>query len=488
MSNSKTAQKGALGLDALAGLALPSGALAVPGQASIAVPKSSWLTPTKIKGLGIAMAISLAAAGWAGFHAFAAQSEQQDILATKTAPAIEGVAQARASLSDANSNMMEAFIGGERVKSASWYMYELDMSQAQRAIEQAAETVSSGSDQQRGALLEMMAGLSDYERLVGEALAQPGDQARPSIEKADNLMHSRVLPAADALTHAASQKMGVDYGRQETSAKRWAGISTFFAALFLALAIGGQVWLAGRTRRRLNIGLLAGSVVAAVALIGAGASFHTAQNATAVAREGAFDSINALWRARAAVYDANADESLWLFAQGDPAKQSQRLGDFAQQIQTLIGGFDGNGAAKKAHDGVAFGGFLGQLSQNAHQKDNGKDPTFAGEADAVSASVDALSTYLFAEEKMHQIASGGDFAGALDWRSGHTGGWSAWAFGYLDSRLQSVMDINRTAFDAKTAEAQAATNGYVWKLTLALLLTAALCGAGLFARLREYSF
>src|SRR5476651_459402 len=458
-------------------------------QTSKAPAKSAamaLLTPTKIKILGAAMALSLAVSGWAGYNALAAQSTQQTTLQTKTAPAIEGVAQARASLSDANSNMMESFIGGKREASASWIIYELDMSQARRAIEGAAETVSSG-DQERQPLLEMMSALSDYERLVGQALARQGDDSRTYIEAADSLMRTRALPAADALTHSTTQNMASDDERQSKAAQRWAAISAVFAVLFLGIAVAGQVWLARKTRRALNAGVALGTFVAAAALVLGSMSFTHAQNASRVAREGAFESINAVWRARAAVYDANADEALWMFAKGDDAKQAIRLSDFAQQIQTLIGSFDAEGAAKKARAGEPFAGYLGQLAQSAKAKDNGHDKTFDGESDKVASSLDGLATYLFTEKRLHELAQT-DFAAAMDWRSGVNAGWSTWAFSYLDGNLQNVMNVNQAAFDQKSAEASEALAGYEWKLGGSLVLILVLCGLGLAARLREYRF
>lgn len=124
-------------------------------------------------------------------------------------------------------------------------------------------------------------------------------------------LRAQALPIADAVATANEGRAEDAYG---IGAPGWLALGTGLVALGGLLAIA--VWLARRTHRYVNLPL-----TAAILLVGAAlglAAWHVTQVANTLndARNGEYKAATALAQARAAAYDAKANESLTLIARG----------------------------------------------------------------------------------------------------------------------------------------------------------------------------
>ena len=138
------------------------------------------------------------------------------------------------------------------------------------------------------------------------------------VREASNLMRGKMLPAAGRLYASEAQRLA-DHQRSGTSTEGVIAV-LLVGACALAVLIRGQVFLAQRTHRRLNVPLVGATVllvgVTAWAVIGM-ASAHA--DLARTQRDGS-DSIQVLSAARILWLRAQADESLALVARGGGAQ------------------------------------------------------------------------------------------------------------------------------------------------------------------------
>jgi hypothetical protein len=256
--------------------------------------------------------------------------------------------------------------------------------------------------------------------------------------------------------------------------------------LLVAALIGLQLHLARRFRRLVNPALAAATVVA-IALVTATAVRLGAESVhLRVAKQDAFDSVQALTLARAVSYDANADESRFLVDPGRAARYQQSFLSKSQQIANVgpagISGYDAALAAdvrayERDNSDVRFGGYLGAEFRNI---------TFPGERQAAVAALLAFQRYERDDRTMRALAAE-DLAAAVAYDTGTAPGQSDGAFNQYDAALASVIAVNASAFTAAIAGGEDGAVGWEAGLPAAgLALLVALTLAGVRPRLAEY--
>lgn len=385
---------------------------------------------------------------------------------------------------------------------ASVRTYESDRQAADRDLQKVAANPALASASAR--LLDALGG---YEALIAQALyvgqndasqspARPPAAALSAYQRASSLMHSSVLPTAAQITASDSARVGDQYTADRQGVRIYAILSLIAGLLLLAGLLATSRYLARRFRRMLAP-TLAAAVVLTLAIAGAGAAtlLHEADHFK-VAKQDAFDSINALTRARAVSYDANADESRWLLDR--TAALQSGFFDKVSQVAAAPGVnataaaanpnsyYDGLKSAvtqlsvdpaanRVAH--VTIGGFLGTELNNI---------TFPAEAQGAAATVRAFQAYVQDDAVMRGDASRGDLAGAVALDIGTQPGQSNYAYYQYDQALTHIIAINQSAFAAAIVDGQAALGVWSWLAYAAGAALLALIGAALYPRLREY--
>lgn len=385
---------------------------------------------------------------------------------------------------------------------ASVSTYESDRQAADRDLQTVAANPALA-----GASARLLDALGGYEALIAQALyvgqntvsqapAQPPAAALSAYQRASSLMHSSVLPIAAQITAADSARVGDQYTADRRDARTYAILSLIAGVLLLAGLLATGRYLARRFRRMLAPALAAAVVLTlAVALSGATTLLHEADHFKA-AKQDAFDSINALTRARAVSYDANADESRWLLDR--TAALQSGFFDKVTQIAAVPGVDSAAAAANPSsyYDGLksavtqlsvdpaansvthgTVGGFLGTELNNI---------TFPTEAQGAAATVRAFQTYVQDDAVIRGDANRGDLAGAVAFDVGTQPGQSNYAYYQYDQALTHIIAINQSAFATEIADGQAGLGIWQWLPYAAGSALLALIGAALYPRLREY--
>lgn len=217
------------------------------------------------------------------------------------------------SLSDADATEAAAFLSGGLEPLALRARYQADIAQAARHLEAATAVAGQSAAQPRLAILS--AGFPVYAGLVETARADNRlglPLGAAYLREASGLMRARLLPAArDLYALETAQLAAAD--QQATGLPYAAVAAALIAALLLS---GGQWWLARRTHRVINVGLLAASIAGIVSLAWLLGAFTVARTHLIAARDHGSVPVEALARADIAVLRAHADESLTLIDRG----------------------------------------------------------------------------------------------------------------------------------------------------------------------------
>jgi hypothetical protein len=386
---------------------------------------------------------------------------------------------------------------------ASVSSYEHDRSAADTDLAQIA-----GNPRLTAQADKLLDDLGTYEGLIAEAFyadqnsqnqqpATPPPAALSSYTKASALLHATLLPTSLQITDADSAAVDASYAGEHSSTTLY-GYAILGLALLTGLALYlGNSYHARRFRRRLS--WLAGGIVVSLVLGLIGLSTQlSAADRLHYAKQEAYDSINALTRARAISDDANADESRWLLEDRTAALQTS----FFQKISSVAGvsGVSGDSAGGEPHayysglstavgavhvdpaadsvSGVTITGYLGTELDNI---------TFPGEAQAAFDATRAFNAYVQDDDTIRSDAEGGDLAAAVAFDIGIQPGQSNYAFNQYMTKLGAVIQINDTAFASGIAAGRSETAASTWTwLIIGELFLLFFTAQAAYTRLREY--
>ncbi len=335
--------------------------------------------------------------------------------------------------------------------------YEADIRRAAQRLE-AATAAAGRSAATTSRLATLAAALPVYTGLVETARADNRlglPLGAAYLREASGLVRATLLPAArDLYAQENAQLAAAD--RQATALP--------YAALALAiiasvLLFGTQRWLARRTKRMLNPGLLIATVVMLAALIWFGSALAVARGHLIVARDDGSAPVEAMARADIAVLQAHADESLTLI---------DRSGDdsFERDFVSL---------AKRL--GPGRGSLL-------------TDAAFAAKASpgaaSAAAAVRVASAWFTAHRRVRALDDGGSYAAAVRLALGNGPADSAVLFGRLDIDLTRAISADQASFRSAATAGQDALAGLEAGMVALGLLMAAGCTWGISRRLAEY--
>jgi hypothetical protein len=258
-------------------------------------------------------------------------------------------------------------------------------------------------------------------------------------------MRQQLLPAAQRLYQSRTDRLAADRGA--AAGLPWAALLLILACL--AGLVAGQVYLARRTHRVVNLGLSAATVAAVVLLIWLVGSWAGSAGALRDSDRQGSAQVQQLSQARIHALRARADEALTLVAHGSGGAFEK---DFATEFGALTAALDRAGPSAAVRDAKA----AAAAWKVAHG--------------TVRAADDSGQ---FAEAVTRAIGTG-DKAGA------------AASFNALDADLARSIGAASAAFDAGAARAGGSLSGTgVGFLVLTLVLLAGVV-TGLQQRIGEY--
>jgi hypothetical protein len=270
-------------------------------------------------------------------------NDRQQALTTvlnHTEPLAFAAGQLYTTLSVADAAAATAFIAGAEPQDVR-QRYEQAITDASVAVTRA----SSGLTDEPMVLLlgRVNAQLAVYTGLVETARTnnRAGNPVGSSyLSEASALMQTQILPDAQRLYEETSRRVDAE---TTASTRIPAPVILVVLATLLFGAFANR-WLARRTRRRVNIGFVAGGMAVLVMVIWVGTAIIISTADSRSAKSTAAESLKTVTSMAITAQQARADETLSLIRRGDESvrKQSyyQRIDMMQQQLSDYLGRAD----------------------------------------------------------------------------------------------------------------------------------------------------
>ncbi|ASL17629.1 protein kinase G-activating protein GlnX [Mycobacterium intracellulare] len=407
-------------------------------------------TPGRILTIGIVLA---ALGGISAFATSTTINHRQQVLTTvlnHTEPLSFAAGRLYTTLSVADAAAATAFIA-EAEPPPVRQRYEQAITDAAVAVTRA----SSGlTDEQQVQLLgRINAQLAVYTGLIEIARTnnRAGNPVGSSyLSEASGLMQSTILPDAARLYRATSERVDVE----TTASTQIPAPVIMVVGTTVVFGAFSHRWLARRTRRRINPGLVVGALAILVMVVWVGTALTISTTASRSAKDTAAESLKTVTNVAITAQQARADETLSLIRRGDEEKRKQ---SFYQRIDSM-------------HR---------QLDQYMSRSDAVDKPDLEG-ADQL------LLRWRQANDRISSYISVGNYRAATQVALGSSEEDSTPAFDKLEDELVKAMDQGRIhlrndVINARSGLSGAQVGGVVLSLGAAIAVA-----LGLWPRLKEY--
>jgi hypothetical protein len=415
-------------------------------------------TPGRLRlRLLILVSLCLAWGALAGWVVSQRSSAASEVVSTSAAVSRDGQ-QIYRSLSDADASAATAFLAGGLEPQAIRHRYQSDITLAARRL--SAATSAAGRSAAARDLSTLSAGLAVY---VGEIETARADNriglplGAAYLRAASSLMRGTLLPAARRVSATADAQLAAAAG---TVTSQPYLLLLLIAAVIVGYAlVSAQRWLARRTHRSLNLGLLAATAAGVASVAWLFAALLIARGDLAQAEQHGAHPVSALARAEVAALRARADESLTLIdAGGDDSFQA----DFSA-VQRLLG--PGPGSLLTS----------AQISARGSPAD-----------DAASAAAGLAPAWYAAHRTVRSLDDHGRHRQAIIQATVPGSTHSGTLFLRLDTALNRGIAMDEAFFTARAASGQQAFAGLLPGIIVLSLIMAAGCVRGIGQRLAEY--
>ena len=293
-------------------------------------------TPGRILTIGMILAALGVLSAFAISTTINERQHQLTTVLHHTEPLAFAAGQLYTTLSVADAAAATAFIAGSEPQPVR-QRYEQAITDAAVAVTRAS------SDLTDPPLVELLgrinAQLAVYTGLIETARTnnRMGNPVGSSyLSEASALMQETILPDAQRLYEATSARVDAE---TTASATIPAPVIIVVAAT-LGFGIFAHRWLARRTRRRVNIGLVAGGLAIAVMIVWVGTALAISTAGSRAAKNTAADSLRTVTNLAITAQQARADETLSLIRRGDEdvRKRSyyQRVDQMHQQLNDYL--------------------------------------------------------------------------------------------------------------------------------------------------------
>ncbi len=370
-----------------------------------------------------------------------------------SAPVLIAVQDVQASLAEANSAATAAFLSGAQEDPQQRRLYEQAINRASSQIEETARLIGDdeGAHDSLKSLttnLTRYSGLVEASRLANrEGLDQAGDLLSEALSLTTNEMRSEL----DVVSAAARTQLGDDFDAPVV----FFGLSLMALLVALAVLVILQIIMMRKTRRLLNLPLLAATilVIAAFGWMLVGVFNNDVEYSAAT--EGGSDQIELISQIQSTAYDFNTAQSLSLisgerFDQFDQDLAAERLevnADRLSLFSAVQNGADSNREQAAANEMIV------------------RWQRYRTESALVAELVDAGD-----DEAARQIAQGP----------------AATAFVGFNTAVESVLLDNREQFTAGVDQARKSYDWLQYGMVVLPLLAALAALWGFQVRINEY--
>lgn len=285
-------------------------------------------TPGRIMTIGIVLAALGVASAFATSTTIEHRQQVLTAVLDHTEPLSFAAGRLYTTLSVADAAAATAFIaqaepGGVRLR------YEQAITDASVAVTRASSGLTDESLVQL--LGRINAELAVYTGLVEIARAnnRAGNPVGSSyLSEASGLMQSTILPDAQRLYQATSARVD----RETTASTQIPAPVILVVATTVVFGAFAHRWLARRTRRRINPGLVVGALGILVMVVWVGTALTISTTASRSAKDTAAESLKTITNLAITAQQARADETLSLIRRGDEEVRKQA---FYQRIDAM---------------------------------------------------------------------------------------------------------------------------------------------------------
>ena len=413
-----------------------------------------WWFVSTTPGRILAIGVILAALGVLSAFAISTTiNERQHQLTTvlhHTEPLAFAAGQLYTTLSVADAAAATAFIAGSEPQQVR-QRYEQAITDAAVAVTRASSDLS---DPPRVELLgRINARLAVYTGLIETARTnnRMGNPVGSSyLSEASALMQEKILPDAQQLYEATSARVDAE---TTASAKIPAPVIIVVAAT-LGFGIFAHRWLARRTRRRVNIGLVIGGLAIAIMIVWVGTALAISTAGSRSAKNTAADSLRTVTNLAITAQQARADETLSLIRRGD---EDVRKRSYYQRVDQM----------------------RQQLGDYLARKDT-VDKSGLAQADQL------LDKWRAADERINDYIAVGNYQSATEVALGTGESDSTAAFDKLNDALSQGIEQSRTQLRSDILSARRVLSGTTVGGALLSVGAALAVALGLWPRMSEY--
>lgn len=407
-------------------------------------------TPGRILTIGIVLA---ALGGVSAFATSTTINHRQQVLTTvlnHTEPLSFAAGRLYTTLSVADAAAATAFIA-EAEPPPVRQRYEQAITEAAVAVTRASSGLTDEPLVQLlgriNAQLAVYTGLIEIARTNNRAGNPVGSSY---LSEASGLMQSTILPDAARLYRATSERVDAE----TTASTQIPAPVIMVVAATVVFGAFSHRWLARRTRRRINPGLVVGALAILVMVVWVGTALTISTTASRSAKDTAAESLKTVTNVAITAQQARADETLSLIRRGDEEKRKQ---SFYQRIDSM-------------HR---------QLDQYMSRSDA------VDKADLEGAD-QLLLRWRQANDRISSYISVGNYRAATQVALGSSEEDSTPAFDKLEDELVKAMDQGRIhlrndVINARSGLSGAQVGGVVLSLGAAIAVA-----LGLWPRLKEY--
>jgi hypothetical protein len=296
-----------------------------------------WTTPGRILTIGVVLSTLVIASAFATSTTINNRQEALTRVLNHTEPLAFAAGELYTTLSVADAAAATAFIAGAEPRPVR-QRYEQAITDAAVAVTRASSGLTDEPMVQLlgriNAQLAVYTGLVETARTNNRAGYPVGSSY---LSEASSLMQTQILPDAQRLYEETSRRVDVE---TTASTRIPAPVILVVLATLLFGAFANR-WLARHTRRRVNVGFVAGGMAVLVMIIWVGTALIISTADSRSAKSTAAESLKTVTTMAITGQQARADETLSLIRRGDEGvrKQSyyQRIDTMQQQLSDYLG-------------------------------------------------------------------------------------------------------------------------------------------------------
>ncbi len=295
-----------------------------------------WTTPGRILTIGIILATLGVASAFAISTTINDRQQALTTVLDHTEPLSFAAGQLYTKLSVADAAAATAFIAGAEPRPVR-QRYEQSITDAALALTRASSGLTDEPMQEL--LGRINANLTIYTGLVETARTnnRAGNPVGSSyLSEASSLMQETILPDAQRLYQETSSRVDAE----TTASTRIPAPVILVVATTIVFGAFAHRWLGRRTRRRVNIGLVAAAIAIVILVIWVGTVLAISTAGSRNAKDTSAQSLKTITNLAITAQQARADETLSLIRRGDEdvRKQSyyQRIDTIQQQLSAYL--------------------------------------------------------------------------------------------------------------------------------------------------------